>query len=95
MFHDGPQNSHNSGMRRGELQRRQPPGELRRRKCARAKTAACAGAAMWFMNYALGGVFPVITHMFPLGLATVTLLIGLAEAIVAGLAGAWLYKETV
>jgi hypothetical protein len=68
---------------------------IRPRYGAGAKTAVCAGAAMWFMNYALGGVFPVITHMYPLGLATVTLLIGLAEAIVAGLAGAWLYKETV
>src|SRR5438874_4134671 len=25
------------------------------------KTAACAGSAMWLMNYALGGAFPVIT----------------------------------
>jgi len=66
---------------------------IRPRYGAGPKTAACAGAAMWFMNYALGGVFPVITHMFPLGLSAITLLIGLAEAIVAGLAGAWLYKE--
>lgn len=58
------------------------------------KTAALAGAAMWFMNYALGGFYPVITHMFPLGLAVVTTLIGLAEAVVAGVAGAWVYKET-
>ncbi len=66
---------------------------IRPRYGAGPKTAVCAGAAMWFMNYALGGVFPVITHMFPLGLSTITLLIGLAEAIIAGLAGAWLYKE--
>jgi hypothetical protein len=68
---------------------------IRPRYGAGAKTAVCAGAAMWFMNYALGGAFPVITHMYPRGLATVTLLIELAEAIVAGLAGAWLYKEKV
>ena len=66
---------------------------IRPRYGAGPKTAACAGAAMWFMNYALGGVFSVITHMFPLGLSAVTMLIGLAEAIGAGLAGAWLYKE--
>jgi hypothetical protein len=66
---------------------------IRPRYGAGPKTAACAGAAMWFMNYALGGIFPVITHMFPLGLATITLLIGLVEAIAAALAGAWVYKE--
>jgi len=66
---------------------------IRPRYGAGPKTAVCAGAATWFMNYALGSVFPVITHIFPLGLSTITLLIGLAEAIVAGLAGAWLYKE--
>src|ERR1700684_613901 len=57
------------------------------------KTAVLAGAAMWFMNYGLGGAFPVVTHLYPLGLATVTTLIGLVEAVVAGLAGAWVYKE--
>jgi hypothetical protein len=57
------------------------------------KTAVLAGAAMWFMNYGLGGAFPVVTHMYPLGLATVTTLIGLVEAVVAALAGAWVYKE--
>ncbi len=57
------------------------------------KTAVLAGAAMWFMNYALGGSFPVFTHLFPLHLAAVTMLIGLVETVVAALAGAWLYKE--
>jgi hypothetical protein len=66
---------------------------IRPRYGAGPKTAACAGAAMWFMTYALGGAFPVIAHIFPLGLSTLTLLIGLVELIVAGLAGAWLYKE--
>jgi hypothetical protein len=57
------------------------------------KTAVLAGAAMWFMNYGLGGAFPVVTHLYPLGLAAVTTLIGLVEAVVAALAGAWVYKE--
>ena len=48
---------------------------------------------MWLMNYALGGAFPVITHMFPLGLSLCVLFIGLVELIAAALAGAWLYKE--
>jgi hypothetical protein len=38
---------------------------------------------MWFMNYGLGGSFPVVTHLFPLGLAAVTTLIGLVEVVVA------------
>ncbi len=58
------------------------------------KTAVVAGAAMWFMNYALGGVFPVVTHIFPLRLAAIATLNGLVEAVVAGLAGAWVYRET-
>jgi predicted permease len=57
------------------------------------KTAVLAGAAMWFMNYGLGGSFPVVTHLFPLGLAAVTTLMGLVEVVVAGLAGAWVYRE--
>ena len=57
------------------------------------KTAVLAGAAMWFMNYGLGGSFPVVTHLFPLGLAAVTTLIGLVEVVVAGLAGARVYRE--
>jgi hypothetical protein len=57
------------------------------------KTAVLAGAAMWFMNYGLGGSFPVVAHWVPLGLATVTTLIGLVEAVIAAVAGAWIYKE--
>ena len=57
------------------------------------KTAVLAGAAMWFMNYGLGGAFPVVTHLYPLGLSAVVTLIGLVEAVVAGLAGAWVYRE--
>jgi hypothetical protein len=57
------------------------------------KTAVLAGVATWFMAYALGGSFPVLSHLFPLHLAAVTTLIGLVEAVVAALAGAWVYKE--
>ncbi len=57
------------------------------------KTAAIAGAAMWFMNYALGSAFPLVSQMFPLRLFAITLLIGLGEAIAAAMAGAWVYRE--
>lgn len=57
------------------------------------KTAVLAGVAMWFMNYALGGSFPVIAHWVPLRLAAIGEAIGLVEVLLAALAGAWLYKE--
>jgi len=66
---------------------------IRPRYGAGPKSAICAGAAMWFMNYALGSAFPVVAHIFPVGITAITLLIGLVEAVVAALAGAWLYKE--
>jgi hypothetical protein len=66
---------------------------IRPRYGAGAKTAACAGVAMWFMNYALGGAFPAIVHMYPRHLVAIVSLIELAGVLVAALAGAWLYKE--
>jgi hypothetical protein len=66
---------------------------IRPRYGAGPKTAVIAGAAMWLMNYALGSVFPVVAHIYPLRLATTTLLIGLLEAIVAAWLGAMIYQE--
>jgi hypothetical protein len=66
---------------------------IRPRYGAGPKTALIAGAAMWLMNYALGSVFPVVTHIYPLALASLTLLIGLVEAIVAAWIGAMVYQE--
>jgi hypothetical protein len=66
---------------------------IRPRFGAGPKTAVIAGAAMWFTNYALGGAFPVITHIFPRRLAAVSMLIGLVVFVVATLVGAAIYKE--
>lgn len=57
------------------------------------KTAICAGVAMWFTTYFLGGVFPLVSHIFPVRLWVITTLIGLVEVTIAALAGASLYKE--
>jgi len=57
------------------------------------KTAICAGAAMWFTTYFLGGVFPLVSRIFPVRLWVITTLIGLVEVMIAALAGASLYKE--
>ena len=67
---------------------------FRPRYGAGPKTAVIAGAGMWLMNYALGGAFPVITHIFPLQLSAITLLVGLVEVVVAALIGAAVYQET-
>jgi hypothetical protein len=48
---------------------------------------------MWLTNYALGNVFPVVTHIFPLPLSMITVSIGLVEAVVAAVIGAWVYQE--
>ena len=66
---------------------------IRPRFGAGPRTAVLAGFATWFLAYALGGAFPVFTHLFPLRLAAVTTLIGLVEAVVGAVAGAWLYQE--
>jgi len=66
---------------------------IRPRFGAGPKTAVLAGAAMWFMNYVLGGSFPVFTHLFPLRLAAIAMVIGLVEVVIGALAGAWVYKE--
>jgi hypothetical protein len=66
---------------------------LRPRYGAGPRTAVIAGVGMWFMNYALGGAFPIIVHMFPRRLSAITLLLALVEAVVAALAGASIYQE--
>jgi hypothetical protein len=66
---------------------------IRPRYGAGPKTAVIAGAAMWLMNYALGGAFPVVVHIYPRKLAGITILIGLVETIVAAWAGAAVYRE--
>jgi hypothetical protein len=66
---------------------------IRPRYGAGPKTAVIAGCAMWLTNYALGNVFPVVTHIFPLPLSMITVSIGLVEAVVAAVIGAWVYQE--
>jgi len=36
---------------------------------------------------------PVVTHIFPLPLSMITVSIGLVEAVVAAVIGAWVYQE--
>src|SRR6059058_256418 len=65
---------------------------IRPRYGAGPRTAACAGIAVWALAYLLGSAVPVIMHLFPVGLTLVGIGVGLIETIVAGVAGAAVYK---
>jgi len=66
---------------------------IRPRLGAGPKTAVCAGLVIWAATYALGGAAPVFLHLIPVGLMATTLAVGLVETMVAGVAGAYFYKE--
>lgn len=57
------------------------------------KTAMCAGATVWLLAYALPTIGQIAMDLWPLSALITTVLWGLVEMIVAGLAGGWLYRE--
>jgi hypothetical protein len=66
---------------------------IRPRFGAGVGTAVCAGAFVWFFAYLYGGVALGLIGLFSAKLVTITTLWGLAEIILAAIAGAWLYHE--
>jgi hypothetical protein len=58
-----------------------------------AKTALCAGAAVWGLGYLLASVTPIALHLFPRRIMAIGLAVGLVEVLAATLAGARLYRE--
>ena len=58
-----------------------------------ARTALCAGAAVWFFAYVYPSVGMTVTGVFPPAMTLIGVLWGLVEMLVAALAGAWLYQE--
>jgi|HubBroStandDraft_4_1064222.scaffolds.fasta_scaffold355044_2 hypothetical protein len=66
---------------------------MRPRLGAGPKTAICAGLMIWATAYVLGSAAPVFLHLFPVGLVMTGLAVGLVETMVAGVAGAYFYKE--
>jgi hypothetical protein len=66
---------------------------IRPRFSAGAKTAACAGLAVWFLSYVYPSAVFWVMHLFPRKLIAVGTLWGLPEILIATVAGAWLYKE--
>ncbi len=65
---------------------------IRPRYGAGPKTAVLAGLAVWFIAWLLAWGGSVYT-MFPCGLVGTTVGIGLAQTVLAALAGGWVYKE--
>jgi hypothetical protein len=68
---------------------------MRPRLGAGPKTAVCAGLVVWATAYVLGSAAPVFLHLFPVGLILTGLAVGFVETMVAGVAGAYFYRENV
>jgi hypothetical protein len=66
---------------------------IRPRFGAGPKTGLLAGAAVWALAYASSNAAMVFLHLFPLELMLTATAIGLVEMLVAGVAGAAVYKE--
>jgi hypothetical protein len=60
---------------------------------AGAKTALCAGAAVWFFAYVYPSVGMTAMGMFSGSVMALGVIWGLAELLVASVAGAWVYTE--
>jgi hypothetical protein len=56
-------------------------------------TAAYAALAVWFLAYAYPSAFIMVLHIFPRKAVAISVVWGLPEIIVAGIAGAWAYTE--
>ena len=66
---------------------------IRPRYGAGPKTALCAASTVWLLTYMLPTIGQIAMDLWPLGALITTVLWGLVEMIVAGLAGGWLYRE--
>jgi hypothetical protein len=54
---------------------------IRPRYGAGAKTALCAGAAVWGLGYLLAAVTPIALHLFPRHIMAIGLAVGLVEVL--------------
>ena len=58
-----------------------------------AKTAVCAAALCWGLGYFYPNLFFGVMNLFPLNLIVISTIWGFFEVVIAGIAGAWVYKE--
>jgi len=56
-------------------------------------TAVCAALFVWFLAYVYPNIFLALIHLFPRRLIAIGTIWGLPELVIAGIAGAWAYKE--
>jgi len=66
--------------------------EIRPHYGARPRTAVIAGSAVWFLGYLLASGPPLVLNLFPGRLMLTGLAVGLVEAVVGTIAGAWVYR---
>lgn len=59
-----------------------------------AKTAVCAALIAWALAYLYSAVGQAQMGIFPTRLLVIGTVWGLVELVIAGVAGAWLYKES-
>ena len=66
---------------------------IRPRMGAGVRTAVCASLTVWVLAYLYPNLGTGILGIFPARLLTIGTIWGLAEMVIAGVAGAWLYTE--
>jgi hypothetical protein len=57
------------------------------------KTAVCAATLCWGLGYLYPNLFFYVMNLFPRNIIILTTIWGLAEVVIAGIAGAWVYTE--
>ena len=67
---------------------------LRPQYGAGPRTAILAGLTVWVLAFGLATAVPVFFHLYPVGLGLTSVALEAVEMILAGLAGAALYKES-
>ena len=66
---------------------------IRPRFGAGMQTAICAASLVWGLAYLYPNLFMLVLNFFPRDMMILATLWGLGELILAGIAGAWMYKE--
>lgn len=59
------------------------------------QTALCASALCWGLGYLYPNLFSYVMNLFPRDMIILTLVWGLVEVSIAGVAGAWAYTEAL
>jgi pimeloyl-ACP methyl ester carboxylesterase len=67
---------------------------IRPRFGAGMKTAICASTLVWGLSSLFPNLFSIVIEIFPRGMIILGTIWALVETNLAGIAGAWLYKET-